>query len=154
MIVKYVSLGKIYLIIDHLHQTLQELKPFVPHAIYDNFFDNRKKLRKKHKGDKKGYVYLIVNKINGKRYVGSTRSISSRFSNYFNLASARVQKNRPIASAFLKYGLLNFSFIILEVVDLDIHNLEKRETYWILKIKPEYNSTKFAARNINVSHSK
>jgi len=96
---------------------------------------------------------MIVNKLNGKCYVGSSRSIKVRLYNYFNLALLAAQKGRPISSAILKYGLLNFAFIILEEVDLDLHNLEERETFWIKLIKPEYNAVKDAARNQSVPHS-
>ena len=96
---------------------------------------------------------MIVNKLNGKCYVGSTRSIKVRLYNYFNIGLAAIQKGRPISSAILKYGLVNFSFIIIEEVDLSIHNLEERETFWIKQIKPEYNSVKEAARNISIPHS-
>lgn len=95
---------------------------------------------------------MIVNKLNGKCYVGSTRSIKVRLYNYFNIALAAMQKGRPISSAILKYGLVNFSFIIIEEVDLSLHNLEERETFWIKQIKPEYNSVKDAARNISLPH--
>ena len=64
----------------------------------------------------------------------------------------KPKKGRPISSAILKYGLVNFAFVIIEEVDLDIHNLEDRETYWIQKIKPEYNAIKEAARNFSVPH--
>ena len=96
---------------------------------------------------------MTVNKLNGKCYVGSSRSIKVRLYNYFNLALLAAQKGKPISSAILKYGLLNFAFIILEEVDLDLHNLEERETFWIKLIKPEYNAVKDAARNQSVPHS-
>lgn len=102
---------------------------------------------------KKGYIYIIVNKLNGKCYVGSTRSIVVRLYNYFNLSLLEAQKRRPISSAILKYGLVKFAFILVEVVDLNQHDLEERETYWIKLIKPEYNATKEAARNYSVPHT-
>ena len=46
------------------------------------------------------------------------------------------KKGRPISSAILKYGLVNFAFIVIEEVDTDLHNIEIRETYWIKHIKP------------------
>jgi group I intron endonuclease len=52
---------------------------------------------------------MIVNKLNGKCYVGSTRSIKVRLYNYFNLTHHITQKGRPISSAILKYGLVNFA---------------------------------------------
>lgn len=91
--------------------------------------------------------------MNGKCYVASTRSIKNRITNYFNLAQLAAQKSRPILSAFLKYGLVNFAFIVIEVVDIDLNHIEARETYWIKHIKPEYNATKDAARNVGSSHS-
>ena len=136
----------------NLSNALDRLKPNKALKIFKNFYEDRKELYKEFKGDKKGYIYMIVNKLNGKCYVGSTRSIKVRLYNYFNIALAAIQKGRPISSAILKYGLVNFSFIIIEEVDLSIHNLEERETFWIKQIKPEYNSVKEAARNISIPH--
>ena len=87
---------------------------------------------------------MVVNKLNGKCYICSTRSIKVRLYNYFNLASAALQIQRPISRAILKYGRLgvNFAFIIIEEVDLNIHNLEERETFLIKQIKPEDNAVK------------
>jgi hypothetical protein len=112
-----------------------------PLNIYDNFYNDRKKIYKEFK-NKKGYIYVIVNKLNGKCYVGSTRSIVVRFYNYFNIkllfpgpgrawgpAGEEAQKGRLIFSAILKYGLVNFAFILIEEVNLELHNLEERETY-------------------------
>lgn len=143
-------LGSFFFINKNLSNALDRLKPNKALKIFENFYKDRKELYKEFKGDKKGYIYMIVNKLNGKCYVGSTRSIKVRLYNYFNIALAVMQKGRPISSAILKYGLVNFSFIIIEEVDLSIHNLEERETFWIKQIKPEYNSVKEAARNISL----
>ena len=74
---------------------------------------------------------------------GSTRSSmpKNRITNNFNLAHIALlcsmpKKGRPISSAILKYGLVNFAFIVIEEVDTDLHNIEIRETYWIKHIKP------------------
>lgn len=132
---------------------LDKIKPVDVLKIYENFFTDRKILYKDFKGDTNSYVYLIVNKLNGKIYVGSTRSMKIRVTNYFNLSHLASQKRRPISSAMLKYGLVNFAFIIIERVDTSLYNLEVRETYWIKHLKPEYNATKDAARNIGASHT-
>lgn len=136
----------------NVSKALDRLKPNKALKIYLNFYNDRKELYKEFKDDKKGYVYMIVNKLNGKCYVGSTRSIKVRLYNYFNLTHHASQSGRPISSAILKYGLVNFAFIILEEVDLDLFNLEERETFWIKEIKPEYNAIKEAARNLSVPH--
>lgn len=132
---------------------IDRIKPGKVLKVYENFYNDRKQLYKEYKGDTKSFIYVIINKLNGKCYVRSTRSIKNRITNYFNLAHIATQKNRPISSAILKYGLVNFAFIVIEEVDTDLHNIEIRETYWIKHIKPEYNATKDAARNVGASHS-
>lgn len=69
----------------NISSVLEKLGSHKPLKVYDNFYNDRKKLYKEFKGDKKGYIYVIVNKLNGKCYVGSTRSIVVRLYNYFNL---------------------------------------------------------------------
>jgi hypothetical protein len=125
-------LGSFFLIAiknKNMLNALDKLKPNKALKVFTNFYNDRKELYKEFKGDKKGYIYMIVNKLNGKCYVGSTRSIKVRLFNYFNLALVEAQKGRPISSAILKYGLVNFAFIIIEEVNLEIHNLEERETF-------------------------
>lgn len=96
---------------------------------------------------------MIVNKLNGKCYVGSSRSINNRIKSYFNLAHNIAQKT-TISSAIIKYGLVNFAFIIIEEwVETDLLKIKERETYWVKHIKPEYNATNEAARNVGASPS-
>lgn len=122
-------MGSLILLNKNIVNALDRLNPGKALKIYGNLYKDRKELYKEFKGDKKGYIYMIVNKLNGKCYVGSTKSIKTRLYNYFNLALAAAQIGRPISSAILKYGLLNFAFIIIEEVDLNVHNLEERETF-------------------------
>lgn len=132
---------------------IDKIKPVEVLKVYENFYNDRKQLYKEYRGVTKSFIYVIVNKLNGKCYVGSTRSLKNRIENYFNLAHIAAQKGRPISSAILKYGLVNFAYVVIEEVDTDLHKIEERETYWIKLIKPEYNATKDAARNIGPSHS-
>jgi hypothetical protein len=108
---------------------IEKVKPGKVYKVYENFYNDRKELYKEFKGDKKSFIYVIVNKLNGKCYVGSTRSLKNRIVNYFNLAHIAAQKGRPISSAILKYGLVNFAFIIIEEVDTNLYQIEERETY-------------------------
>lgn len=74
---------------------------------------------------KKGYIYLITNKINGKQYVGQTaRDIWTRFEEH-----CQNSHGSAIGNAIQKYGYLNFSLQELETVPLDL--LDEREKYWI-----------------------
>ena len=132
---------------------LDRVKPINVLKVYVNFYADRKILYKDFKGDTNSYIYVIVNKLNGKSYVGSSRSIKVRVFNYFNLSHLEAQSRRPLASAIIKYGLVNFAFIVIEQVDTNLHHIEVRETYWIKHLKPEYNATKDAARNIGASHT-
>ena len=73
----------------------------------------------------KGYIYLIENKINEKKYVGKTYlNIEKRWKQHCN-DSKRF--NRPLYQAMKKYGIENFSIKEIEYCD----NLEEREKYWI-----------------------
>ncbi len=137
----------------NIQYVLDRIKPINVLKVYENFYSDRKILYKDFKCDSNSYIYIIVNKLNGKIYVGSTRSMKNRVSNYFNLAHLASQERRPISSAMLKYGLVNFAFIIIEQVDTSLHNIEVRETYWIKHLMPNYNATKEAARNIGASHT-
>ena len=101
----------------NIQSVLDRIKPINVLKVYENFYADRRILYKDFKGDTNSYIYLIVNKLNGKTYVGSSRSLKVRASNYFNLAHLASQERIPISSAILKYGLVNFAFIVLEQVD-------------------------------------
>ena len=60
-----------------------------------------------------GYIYLITNTINGKRYVGQTTQldINKRWQNH--RTSSRNPRNGCISYAMRKYGLENFKFQII-----------------------------------------
>lgn len=87
---------------------------------------------------KKGYIYLITNKINGKQYVGQTaRDIWTRFEEH-----CLNTHNSAIGNAIVKYGYNNFTLQELESVELD--KLDEREIYWIKyydTYKKGYNQT-------------
>jgi group I intron endonuclease len=69
-------------------------------------------------------IYKITNPI-GKIYIGQSIDIKKRFNAYKKLRC----KNQPkIYNSFVKYGLENHTFEILE--ELDVHSLNKRERFW------------------------
>ena len=84
---------------------IDRIKPGKFIEVHENFYKDRKELYKKLKGDNRGWIYVVVNKLNGKCYVGSSKSLQSRLRNYFNIAHLAAQKNRPISHAIIKYGL-------------------------------------------------
>ena len=76
----------------------------------------------------KGYIYLIENKINDKKYIGKTYlSIEERWKQHWLDSRKAHNGNRPLYKAFQKYGIENFSISELEYCE----NCEEREKYWI-----------------------
>lgn len=95
---------------------------------------------------KKSGIYCIKNNENGKKYVGSSSNITSRFYMYYSLYHITLRKNSLICRALLKYGYTKFSVEILEYCDPSV--LIEREQYYIDLLKPEYNLLKLAGSSI------
>jgi hypothetical protein len=71
---------------------IERIKPGTFIKLHENFYSDRKEIYKEYGAIEKSFIYLIVNKLNGKCYVGSTRSIRNRIRAYFNLAHIASQK--------------------------------------------------------------
>lgn len=84
-------------------------------------------------------IYAIVNKINGKRYVGKSINIERRWKSHLYLLKRKTKSkdcNRHLYNAFHKYGENSFGFEYLEVFDdFDDMILKSRELFWIEKLK-------------------
>lgn len=76
-------------------------------------------------------IYKIENLINRKIYIGQSRNIKQRWKEHryrpFNKNSK--QYDCPFYRAIRKYGLENFSFVVLE--ETSIEDLDDKEKYWI-----------------------
>ena len=87
------------------------------------------------------YIYQIINKINGKIYVGKTNySIEKRFKEHCRDAFQPRNEKRPLYAAIRKYGVENFYVELIE----ETNEPEIREVYWIEKLrsfKTGYNAT-------------
>lgn len=78
-------------------------------------------------------VYMAINKINGKKYVGSTfQTLASRMTKHKNSSfdEESLNYNTKIAEAFREYGWDNFEWQVLEIVK-DKEKLRQVECYWI-----------------------
>ena len=84
----------------------------------------------KYSDKNKGYIYVIINNLNGMKYVGQTNDPYKRC--HKHLSTARLNNytyKSYLYPAINKYGEDNFSFKIVEICELDIVN--EREIYWI-----------------------
>ena len=104
-----------------------------------------------------GYIYLITNLINSKKYIGKTvTTINERWQEHC-LDSRRERCNkRPLYDAFNKYGIENFKIEELEYVE-DDSKLSEREVYWINELQTYgcngYNATKGGDGKILYDHN-
>jgi hypothetical protein len=87
----------------------------------------------------KSGVYMWINKINGKKYVGSSVNLRRRITEYYNINNLlrRKGENMLIHRALLKYSYSNFRFEILEFCERD--HVISQEKYYSSAFSPEYN---------------
>lgn len=74
-------------------------------------------------------IYMWTNKLNGKKYVGSSVNLRRRLLEYYNINRLLSESSMPINVALLKYGYHNFSLTILETCD--INDLMSREKHFL-----------------------
>lgn len=92
-----------------------------------------------------GVVYLL--EFNGKFYVGSTRNLKRRISEYSNEARLRrelIKGESKIHRAILKHGIHNFTLTILVRDLVTKEELINAESRAMLKYQPTYNLLKVA----------
>lgn len=104
----------------------------------------------------KGGVYMIINLVNNKFYIGS--GIKNRLYVRFCSHLIHLIGSDLIAKAVNKYGLRNFAFIILELTELPITKknnaaLLELETKYLQKLNPAYNILKIGGSSFGYKHS-
>jgi group I intron endonuclease len=96
-------------------------------------------------------IYKITNLINNKIYIGKSYDIEKRSSNHWHNRNSKKYKSLSLYRAFKKYGLINFKFEIIELIERDVKKklnteLNRKEKYYIKKFKSfgkeGYNQTK------------
>lgn len=96
-------------------------------------------------------IYEIVNRTNGKRYVGSAVDIAQRWRQH-RCELGKGRHNPILQRAWLKYGAENFEFRIIEYV-ADKAALIEREQFYLDQMQPEYNVAVSAGSNFGVRWS-
>jgi len=76
----------------------------------------------------KSGIYKIINKVNGKYYVGSSQNIKCRWENHKSNLKKNKHWNKHLQNAYNKYGVENFEYVIIEYVNV-IQLLEVEQKY-------------------------
>lgn len=104
---------------------------------------------------RKSGIYLIHNNINGKQYIGSAFDLRIRLATYY--FPSRLMDKRHITNSILKYGHVNFSLVILQVLgDTNTQNKEtilRTEQKLIDLYKPALNINRLAHSTLGFKHS-
>ena len=80
-----------------------------------------------------GYIYQIINKVDGKRYVGQTIDLQKRKNTHFNELKRNAHPNPLLQEAWNTWGEENFSFVYEEYEILDEDTLNQKEIETIAK---------------------
>src|SRR3990167_742146 len=101
---------------------------------------------------KKSGIYHIVNKINGKIYVGSAMDLRQRKNAHFSELRRQVHRNQILQRAYNKYGENNFKFKIVALCPMEY--LIKLEQWFIDNCSSKYNIAPKAGNCFGKHHSK
>ena len=91
-------------------------------------------------------IYSIMNIINGKRYIGSSRNLYDRLRTHLSLLKNNRSHNNHLQSSWNKHGEDSFLFMVLEFCEEEVRF--DREQEFINFIIPEYNFSEEVIPNI------
>jgi group I intron endonuclease len=87
-------------------------------------------------------IYSITNRVNGKKYIGSSHNIKTRWHQHRTLLRQGKHGNSHLQYAWDKYGEESFEFVIL--LECQPDELIDNEQSHIDTLSPEYNIVPFA----------
>jgi len=93
-------------------------------------------------------VYALICRVTNKIYVGSSINLGPRLLDYMQPAYLGIRASSPVIRAIVKYGFINFCFVILETCLLE--SVLEREQYWLDFLKPEYNLSPTAGSTLGI----
>lgn len=79
-------------------------------------------------------VYKIINTVNGKFYIGSSKNIKSRWKQHIDKLRENKHGNTYLQNAWNKYGEQSFWFEIIE--ECEPHVQFEREQYYLNTLNP------------------
>jgi predicted S18 family serine protease len=85
----------------------------------------------------KAGIYMFVNKVNKKFYIGKSNDLLTRVKSYTKNTLDANFSNSKIFKAIDKYGFNNFAFSIIEYCPVE--ELRNREQHYIDLLLPQYN---------------
>lgn len=94
-----------------------------------------------------GGIYKITNKINNKCYIGFSHNIFKRINDHMSNC-----KNPKLKKSIEKYGVENFKFEILEILNSD-YTLDHQEAYYISSYDSINNGYNIDKGNITTDYS-
>lgn len=101
-------------------------------------------------------IYKILNKGNGKAYVGSAVNLRNRCKQHCRHLASGAHHSIKLQRAWDKYGEYSFTFIVLELVP-DKTVLIKREQFWIDRLMAfgdaGYNCAPSAGSNLGIKRN-
>lgn len=101
--------------------------------------------------NRKAGVYVLINTVNGKYYIGSSFSLGDRLADYTQPGYHAEKAHIPIVRAIVKYGLSSLSLSKL-VFWKDKDNVRDREQYFMDMHKPDYNVlTLYTRKELKIS---
>ena len=95
-------------------------------------------------------IYKIINTITGDFYIGSSKNVKHRWADHKCKSTWKNCPNNPLYKDMQKYGLENFVFEILEVVEPE--ELKEKEQQFIETLKPAYNN--YYAKGLDIERYK
>lgn len=97
-------------------------------------------------------VYKIINKINGKMYIGSSINLKKRKTDHFKPYRINRLKHLPIYEAMIEFGRDNFKFEVIE--ECSEKDLLERENYYLDKYKTYENGYNVSSKAITMHDEK
>ena len=95
-------------------------------------------------------VYKITNTITGDFYIGSSKNVKQRWADHKCKSTWNKCPNNPMYNDMNRYGVENFVFEVLEVVEPE--KLKETEQKFIETLKPTYN--RCYAKGLNAERRK